>query len=257
MINTCTRAAPPSDFDAAVILNEEVRPGIFRMILSAPGFSGTPGQFLGMEPGPGPFPMTRRPLTISRLHPLGFEVVFEVRGPGTGMLAERRPGEMVRTLGPLGRGWRLRPGRWLLVGGGMGAAGFPFLASALDRPPTILIGASTGNRLLCSGGEEFTATEDGSSGVMGLVTDLLAGLNLADYSAIAVCGPLSMMGAVWRTIPPAHRPKVQISAESRMGCGWGGCEGCSVPSSAGGYLKCCTDGPVFMGTEPDWERWME
>lgn len=247
----------PRDFSAVVTGVEMICPGVVRMGLHAPDFGGTPGQFVEMEPSPGCFPMTRRPFTINRLLPVGFEVVFEVLGRGTGLLARLKPGDEVRTLGPLGTGWRLSPGKWLLVGGGMGAAGFPFLVGFLEEPPLVLLGASTSERLLHTGGEQRTITDDGSSGLRGRVTELLGRTDPGSFSAIAVCGPLPMLKAVWASVPTEHRHKVQVSTESRMGCGWGVCEGCSIPVPGGGYRKCCTDGPVFMGEELDWDRWSE
>lgn len=246
--------AASRDFDAVVTDREWLCPGVVRMGLHAPDFVGAPGQFVEMEPSPDYFPMTRRPFTINRLLPGGFEVVFEVVGRGTGLLAELKQGDRVRTLGPLGRGWRLSTGKWLLVGGGMGAAGFPFLAGALDEPPSVLLGASTSERLLLTGGDQRTITDDGSSGQRGRVTDLLVQTDHGLFATIAVCGPLPMLKAVWASVPAVHRHKVQVSTESRMGCGWGVCEGCSIPVAGGGYKKCCTDGPVFMGEELDWER---
>lgn len=247
----------PRDLNGIVNSVETVCPGVVRMAINAPGFDGAPGQFVEIEPSPGCFPMTRRPLTINRLLPLGFEVIFEVLGHGTALLSALGPGSPARTLGPLGKGWRLSPGRWLLVGGGMGAAGFPFLAGSLSEPPLVLLGASTSVRLLHTDGDQLTITDDGSSGVKGRVTDLLVRTDLDAFSTIAVCGPLPMLRAVRDSIPDRHRSKVQVSTESRMGCGWGVCEGCSIPVSGGGYRKCCTDGPVFACEELDWERWSE
>ncbi len=246
-----------TDFTAVVSRVERICPGVYGMGFTAAGFIAAPGQFLEMEASPGPFPMTRRPFTINRLLPGGFEVVFETVGRGTALLSELGPGASVRTLGPLGKGWKPTPGRWLLVGGGMGAAGFPFLCSCLGETPTVLLGASTVERLLPAPGRTLTITEDGSCGTRGRVTDLLSGMDFDGFSSIAVCGPVPMMRAVFMAVPPAHRRKVQVSAESRMGCGWGVCEGCVIPAEGGGYMKCCSDGPVFPGHRIDWERWVE
>lgn len=139
----------------------------------------------------------------------------------------------------------------------MGAAGFPFLAGSLDESPTILTGASTADRLLPCPGDLMAITEDGSSGLRGRVTDLLAGLEPGDYRVVAVCGPVPMMRAVWFSMSLDDRRRVQVSAESRMGCGWGVCGGCAIPAAGGGYVKCCTEGPVFSGNELDWNRWTE
>lgn len=256
MSGSCVMASS-ADFTAVLTQVDTVHPRMVRMAFSAPEFSALPGQFLEIEVSPEPFPMTRRPFTINRVVPGGFEIVFDVVGRGTALLAELRPGAAVRTLGPLGNGWRLCPGRWLLVGGGMGAAGFPFLAASLHEPPTVLLGASTSDRLLGISGDQRTITEDGSGGTRGRVTDLLSDADFSSYSSVAVCGPVPMMRAVFLAVPQAYRHLVQISAESRMGCGWGVCEGCAIPVAGGGYLKCCTDGPVFPGHDLDWERWTE
>jgi len=249
--------AAPRDFDGIVTCVEGLCPGVLRIAVKAQDFEGEPGQFVEMEPSPDCFPMTRRPFTINRILPWGFEVVFEVLGRGTGLLGGLEPGDVVRTLGPLGRGWRLSPGRWLLIGGGMGAAGFPFLTASLSEPPLVLLGASTSERLLHTDADQRTITDDGTSGLKGRVTDLLGSVDLDAFSTVAVCGPLRMLKAVWTSLPDRHRHKVQVSTESRMGCGWGVCEGCSIPVPGGGYRKCCTDGPVFTGEELDWDRWSE
>jgi dihydroorotate dehydrogenase electron transfer subunit len=218
-----------------------------------------PGQFVQLEVSPGAFPLTRRPFTIDMAMDERFEVVFDVVGRGTMLLSRAEPGSRVRVLGPLGKGWRVKPGcRWLLIGGGLGAAGFPFLLTRAASA-TVLVGAATNDRLLSIPAPHRTlaATEDGSSGFRGLVTDLFGRIRLEDYDSIAVCGPRAMMHAVWRLLPRDAALKAQFSTESRMGCGWGVCDGCSIPVLDGGYSKCCTTGPVFSGTEIDWDRWKE
>jgi dihydroorotate dehydrogenase electron transfer subunit len=100
-----------------------------------------------------------------------------------------------------------------------------------------------------------TVTEDGSCGRKGLITDLLDSVRWEDFPAIALCGPVAMMKAVVERMPPYARAITQVSTEARMGCGWGACEGCSIPAAGGGYLKCCSDGPVIPASEIDWTRW--
>ena len=143
----------------------------------------------------------------------------------------------------------------LLIGGGLGDAGFQFLIDTVVSAK-VLIGASSSERVIpleaC-----HVVTEDGSLGGKGLVTALISEKLLDETDSIAVCGPVAMMEAVWNTIPEKHRDKVQVSTESRMGCGWGVCDGCSIPVSGGGYKKCCQEGPVFPGVEIDWKRWKE
>jgi len=185
-----------NNIKAVLLEREEILPGVFRFLLHSPEISrdALPGQFVQLETDDGPFPVTRRPFTFNRCSPEKgqFEIVFDVVGRGTGIMSESREGDRLGVLGPLGNGYRPDPGKWLLVGGGMGAAGFPFLCRNVDVAVTCI-----------------------------------------------------------------HSSRVQVSTESNMGCGWGVCEGCVIPAAGGGYLKCCTDGPVFMGNDIDWKRWIE
>ncbi len=250
--------AVPVDFNCAVKKREEVLPGVFKILFQCAGIASTalPGQFVQIEPSHGTFPVTRRPITINRLTDDGFELLFDVIGRGTELMALMNPGDSARVLGALGCGWTIEPGsKWLLIGGGLGAAGFQFLKDRVDTT-AILIGASSSERVIPLDGS-VVVTEDGSTGTTGLVTAIISEDYLSNADSIAVCGPVAMMEAVWNTIPEKHRHKVQISTESRMGCGWGVCDGCSIPMSGGGYKKCCKEGPVFPGIEIDWKRWKE
>lgn len=241
-----------------VVRRREEVPGTVGLELEAgPDFlaEASPGRFVQVEIPPGPFPLLRRPFTVSRTGPSSFEILFEVRGRGTEALAAAGAGSSLRVLGPLGRGYALGPGTWLLIGGGMGAAGFPRLCQAAECGLAVL-GASSACRLAeLPGVPCLSITEDGSSGRTGLVTDLLDDVPWDRFGNIALCGPVAMMKAVMERVPPGMAARVQVSAEARMGCGWGACEGCSVPAAGGGYLKCCTDGPVIPAGKIDWERW--
>lgn len=239
----------------------EILPGVFRTVFRYPEGAPKPqpGQFVQIEPSPGLFPLTRRPFTVNRSYNGEFEVIFDIVGRGTSVLSGLEKGSAARILGPLGSGWRTEePGKWLLIGGGLGAAGFQFLLDTVDCS-SIIIGASSESRLLpleCSC-EVLVATEDGSRGSKGLVTDILSEDIVSAADHIAICGPVAMMHAVWEVIPDEYRGRVQVSTESRMGCGWGVCEGCSIPVVQNSYKKCCTDGPVFPGNFIDWKRWKE
>lgn len=246
------------DSDCVVKHCEQVLPGVIKLVFDCAEIasSALPGQFVQIEPSPDTFPVTRRPVTINRITEEGFELLFDVIGRGTELMARMKPGDNVRILGPLGHGWVIDPGsRWLLIGGGLGAAGFQFLIDSVDSAK-ILVGASSSDRVIPLASCQVI-TEDGSAGERGLVTALISEDILAGADSIAVCGPVAMMEAVWNTIPEWHRKKVQISTESRMGCGWGVCDGCSIPVLEGGYKKCCKEGPVFPGIEIDWKRWKE
>lgn len=245
------------DLVLAVLKREEILPDVVRLTLEAPEeflAEAGPGTFVQVEVPTIPFPILRRPLTVSLRYSDSFQIIFEARGRGTGILAGLSEGAVLRVLGPLGEGYRMVKGRWLLIAGGMGAAGFPGLLREVDGA-TVLLGASSCRRLLPLEGRPECSTEDGSTGEKGLVTCLLPGIQWRDFSSVALCGPVGMMKAVVRCIPLEFMEMVQVSTEARMGCGWGACEGCSIPAAGGGYLKCCTDGPVIPAVSIDWDRW--
>jgi dihydroorotate dehydrogenase electron transfer subunit len=212
-----------------------------------------------IEACPGTFPVTRRPFTINRCSPADgtIEIVFDVVGRGTTLMSRAVAGGTVRLLGPLGNGYCISGGTWLLIGGGMGAAGFPFLGERANVAVTC-VGAVSERKILpgCPG-EVRVATEDGSAGRKGLVTSLLSDAPWEMITDVAVCGSPAMMNAVRERVPESHRDSIQVSTESRMGCGWGVCEGCVIPGEDRTYLKCCSEGPVFRSGEIDWERWIE
>lgn len=246
-----------TDSAARVTACVELDEGIFAITLHAPETASAcrPGQFAMLEPSPGAFPVSRRPLTFSSCDPAAGSVtfLFDAVGSGTSILSRSAAGDTVRVLGPLGRGWETSPGRWLMVAGGLGMAGFPFLLSRADDA-VVLAGTRTVRGTSCCPPGTVLATEDGSVGVRGLVTCLLEGLEWDSFDSIAICGPAAMMRAVAAAVPPGVRDRVQVSMESRMGCGWGVCGGCPVPSARGGFMSCCKDGPVFRACDIDWDR---
>jgi dihydroorotate dehydrogenase electron transfer subunit len=102
------------------------------------------------------------------------------------------------------------------------------------------------------------ATDDGSRGRRGLVTDLLeralarlAGRRRSGVMLLA-CGPHGMLKAV-AGIAAARGVAAQVSVDPLMACGRGLCLGCSVPASGGGYRLACQHGPVFDVKDLNWE----
>ncbi|MBU2008450.1 MAG: dihydroorotate dehydrogenase electron transfer subunit [Chloroflexi bacterium] len=243
---------------APVLWVEEVRPGIFLMWAERPEMALEPGQFLMVGCGEGVF--LRRPLSVHRATPSRLAFLFQVVGKGTSWLSRRKPGEALDLLGPLGKGFHLdgKAKRVLLVAGGMGVAPLAFLAQRAGEKgleATLLLGARTKERLypqelLPPGLKTVIATEDGSFGDRGLATDLLPGL-LAKADQVFACGPGEMLRALAR-MPELKDKPVQVSLELRLGCGFGVCLGCSVPTGNGNRLV-CRDGPVFLLDEVNWD----
>ena len=208
-------------------------------------------------------PFLRRPMSISNAVPQTgvLEVVYRASGKGTKRLTSRGVGETLSILGPLGQPFRLPEDRrteLLLVGGGVGMPPMHFVANRYPADSvTVIQGARTAELLLF--GPEFDrlgvasviATEDGSTGTRGLVTDVLDDVlrKRTSPTQILSCGPTAMMREVARVARRHHIP-CQVSLEERMACGFGICMGCAVKLTHGvhpetQYGLVCVDGPVF------------
>jgi dihydroorotate dehydrogenase electron transfer subunit len=214
-------------------------PGQFYMLAAAEGW--------GAGADERPF----LPRAFSHLRAVDGELHFMLEdvGPGTERLCALRPGEAVWLLGPLGIGFRMpEDGRApLLCGGGVGTAPLAALQDHLDDAPALLgfrdEAHAPGAALLR---DARVATDDGSAGHHGLVTDLLAAaLDRDDDVVVYACGPPPMLEAV-RALCAERGVPVQLAMESGMACGFGACFGCVVPTKDG-YVRLCVDGPVVDG----------
>jgi dihydroorotate dehydrogenase electron transfer subunit len=191
-------------------------------------------------------------MAVFRREGAALEVLYKVTGRGTALLGAARPGERVRVVGPLGRGFpEPAPGaRALLVGGGTGIASLFDLAARARGPVAVLLGARRADDLMALdeflglGVELRLATEDGSAGRRGLVTELLAEALAEGPASVYACGPTGMMRRAAELAAGAGAPCL-LSLENRMACGFGVCLGCAVPRRADGYALVCRDGPVF------------
>ncbi|MCR4440141.1 MAG: dihydroorotate dehydrogenase electron transfer subunit [bacterium] len=258
-----------------VTRNEQVSQTVFRLTLHAPdlALAAAPGQFVNIRIQEAPVPLWRRPLSVYSVDrdAGSIRLLFEVRGLGTRILAASRPGTTVDALGPLGSTFSAPPPETLpiLVAGGLGIAPLHFWAEELvraGRRPLLLFGARTAEAL-CPlddlrrlAWDLRLATEDGTEGVHGMVTELLA-TALAErapqQTMVYACGPVPMLREVVR-ICAAHGVDGQICLETLMACGFGACMGCAVPargcSPQPSYKLVCKEGPVFTFAEVDLER---
>ena len=215
------------------------QPGQFYMLSSAEGWGG----------GSDERPYLPRAFSHARAREGRLSFLLEAVGPGTRRLARLRVGEAVHVLGPLGVGWRPpRDGtRALLAGGGIGTAPLLCLQDEIGPDPRVLLGfrsAAHAEAAALFAGAPGLATDDGSTGRRGLVTDLLREELDRDATAtVFACGPPAMLEAV-RALCAEHGAPAQLALESGMACGFGACFGCVVPTKAG-YLRLCLEGPVL------------
>ncbi|MBI5585995.1 MAG: dihydroorotate dehydrogenase electron transfer subunit [Deltaproteobacteria bacterium] len=254
---------------------EPVGPEVYRLGFASREIAGKarPGQFLMIKPQGCAEPLLPRPISIHRVQSGVIELLVRVVGEGTRRITEMKAGEVLEVKGPLGRGFQIDPGNVpLLVAGGMGAAPLLFLAEELFRAggkekgmaPILFIGGRTKKELLAlkefrqSGLKVLAATEDGSYGEKGLVTDRLKAYleTLPTEAIVYACGPTGMLKAVASLARQEELP-CQVSLEEHMACGMGACLGCAVArrqEGGPGYAKVCQDGPVFEAGEIDWDE---
>lgn len=248
--------------------NEKVAKDIYRMVLSVPEISGAakPGQFVNLRLDEKLDPLLRRPISLHEIDPEEGTVsmLYLVVGKGTELLSKMEPGEKIDVLGPLGNGFTTEfEGEYaVLAGGGIGIAPLYPLAKALcEQKKKVILAVGAKNEAYLTdtapyeelGVEVHIATDDGSFGRKGFVTDLILELKEAgkcDY--VYACGPTPMLRSV-ENAAAAHDIKGQVSTESNMGCGLGVCLCCPNKVKAGGYKRTCVDGPVFEIGELDYE----
>ncbi len=225
----------------------EPRPGQFAMLAAAERWGG----------GEDERPYLARAFSIARRRVGESHFLLEDVGPGTRRLCELRMGEGVWALGPLGTGFQppTQRRRAILLGGGVGIAPLAILQDALEadaeREVTVLLGFRDGARAagaaLLRGAR--VATDDGSVGHHGLLTELLSKELYRDARAqVYACGPAPMLEAV-RAMCTTRDVPAQLALEAGMACGFGACFGCAVPKRGGGYLRVCVDGPVIDAAE--------
>lgn len=269
-------------FKSMIISNVEVSPGYWRMRMTAPSEfpAAQPGQFVMVRVNDAIDPLLRRPFGIfdvgvhtpaqtgAASQPY-LEMLYRVVGKGTGMLSALHNTDVLDVLGPLGKGFELgSPNEEkIIVGGGVGLAPLYLLAKELVKqsPVRLFVGGRTRDDVLCIteferlGVECYVATEDGSLGECGLVTEALVRRLAASDGAprIFACGPNGMLNAVAGIAARRNIP-CQVSLEGYMACGMGACLGCVTPGhrhsdETPDYRCVCADGPVFDAAELKWE----
>jgi dihydroorotate dehydrogenase electron transfer subunit len=235
--------------------------GVYLMWLDCPQIASTilPGQFVMVlcRGRNSDVPLLRRPLSIHRIDGDRLALLYTVVGQGTRWLSDRKTGDQVDILGPLGNNFTIDVGskRLLLVAGGIGIAPIVALAdytATRGYITTLLIGCRSAehmypegqlDRAVSMGLNIVVVTEDGSIGRKGIVTEALSELSPA-ADQIYACGPLPMYQAIAGNTSIISNKPTQVCLEQMMGCGWGACYGCIIETSDG-LKKVCQDGPIF------------
>ncbi len=251
-----------------VLWNKEVGPSYMHIGLEgekSPELAMA-GQFVMLKADNRIDPLLRRPFSIHQVikkdgKVTGIELLYKVVGTITERLAAMHEGDEIDLVGPLGKGFQILPEnkKVFIAAGGIGVAPVVFLASRLIEEGinpsdcTVFLGGRTSNDVLCAdffnklGMTVLTATDDGSSGHKGLVTDLvIEGIENNRPDIMYTCGPHPMLMAV-ADIANNSGIKCQLSTETLMACGMGACLGCAVEDcdNSNEYMHVCINGPVF------------
>jgi dihydroorotate dehydrogenase electron transfer subunit len=212
--------------------------GQFYMLSSATRWGG----------GASERPFLPRAFSVLRAEHQELRFLIEDVGPGTKRLCELQPGDDLLLVGPLGAGFaQPRGGRGpLLVGGGVGIAPLAIWQDELGAGTPALLGFRDGDHAAGAAllADAEVATDDGSVGHHGLVTDLMTvRLDADDHVEVYACGPPGMLEAV-RELCERRDVPAQLALESGMACGFGACFGCVVPTRHG-LIRLCLEGPVL------------
>lgn len=216
-------------------------------------------------------PLLRRPMGIYKISNADcVELLYQVVGKGTAIMAKMEDGEQVDLLGPFGNGFTVPQGikEAFFIAGGVGVAPLVMLAEKMikkipDIKTYLFVGGKSKKDILCVDDFEklnteiCIATEDGSLGSHGLVTDPVRKFieqKSARQAPSFACGPYEMLKAI-SELTIKNGISCQVSLDRRMACGFGVCLGCVIKTASchnGAYKNVCTDGPVFDAKEICW-----
>ncbi len=258
-----------------IVRHADAGPGYRTLVLEAPRLSAalSPGQFVHVRVPGLEASALRRPFSVFFAGEGRVELLYKVVGRGTAALATAAEGDTVDVLGPLGHGFpETCRGTPLLVGGGYGVAPLHFLAARMVQSspaahPILFLGGRTKDDLLALdrfaalGVEVRLATNDGSAGSKGFVTDPLDDALIEHHSKgmpfeLFTCGPDGLLKAVAQRAVGTGMPG-WISMDRHMVCGVGACFACiqRVKGTDGRPFnaRCCVNGPVFAANDIIWD----
>ena len=240
-----------------VISNEKLCPQFYLLRIDAKPILKQirPGQFVHLRVRDNLEPFFRRPFSVYRAQK-SLDIFYEPIGPGTTIMSQLKRGDSIDVLGPVGREFSLPPQgtkHVVMIGGGIGIAPFLILSDFLKTKGfelLLLYGGRTKGHVYPmkefkeNGVKVFVATDDGSHGVKGRVSELFSKIKTDSKTTfLYTCGPHKMMEAV-QEFAKKHRLKGEAACEEVMACALGACLGCSIKTTRG-YRTVCYDGPVF------------
>ena len=236
-----------------IVSNTPLTNAVYKMVLQGDTSAiTTAGQFVDLRL---PEKYLRRPISVCDYDETALTLIYKVVGSGTEIMSTLPVGTKLDVLTGLGNGYdtALSGDRPLLVGGGVGVPPMYNLCKKLiaeGKRPQVVLGFNVASEIFLADefkaldAEVYIATADGSVGTKGFVTDVIKKLS---YTYFYSCGPMPMFKAMEKVMATSG----QYSFEERMGCGFGACMGCTVPTQDG-YKRVCKDGPILYKEEIVW-----
>ena len=254
----------PIKLDCEILKKEKIIEGIYKFTLSAEPIAKTAKavNFIEIQVSTTGEPFLRRPISIYSIDDDKIEIIFQVKGKGTEILSEKKVGDVINVLGPLGYGTFSVDNykKVAIIGGGIGTYPLYELAKQLKGKADVTMYMGFRNKDLVTLEKEFEdvcnkvviTTDDGSYKQKGFALDVLKeDCKKEKPDIIFACGPLPMLKAVQAFVLEENIP-CEMSLEERMGCGIGACLGCAVKVISGKeprYGHVCKEGPVFKATD--------
>lgn len=238
-----------------LLSQEEIAQNTFKMVLEGDiTWINAPGKFLNIAID---HQYLKRPISVADYESNHLTLIYKVVGEGTKKMSFYQKGHIVDALVGLGNGFTLRQEQSdvLLIGGGVGIPPLYALAKKcldLGQKVTVVLGFQSSKDAFmiddfkALNANVFVATNDGTLGTKGYVTDVIKENHLT-HLYYFTCGPKAMLKSVYDLCDQG-----QLSFEEHMGCGFGACMGCSHKTKFG-YKRICVEGPVLESEEVLWE----
>ena len=249
--------------ETEIISNEEIAPEHYLLrVRSEELANGAPGQFGVIRPGTATdvHPILPRPMAVYHYDRAGgiAEFVYRVVGQGTAAMAQRRPGDMVEIVGPVGRPFPIAKNTngILIVGRGIGVCslttlidearrrGIEVYALLSGRNPDVVLGKDIIKK---SGGHALSVNDmDGSSAIENVGPWLSEIIDSGRAQQAYVCGSNRLIELTTTLATPAN-VETYVSLEAHMACGLGYCHSCATGAFGESTESplVCRDGPVF------------
>lgn len=239
-----------------VVENRQLSQNMYKISVYSPAVAtvSKPGQFVSVLCKDLTL---RRPFSIASIDGDIFSLVYNLKGEGTMYMSALKSGVDIDVVGPFGNGFNLTKEKALLLGAGAGIAPMIFLSQAMKDQNIehfCMAGFRT-NFDIPNVRPDLIITEDGSSGVQGLIGDYIDTIVKSNnIRKIYACGPTAVLKQSVESAKK-HNIAVEVAIEKVFACGNGVCMGCSIQTFENGELKnkrVCKDGPVFDGRVLVW-----